>query len=160
MKNNPSCIQAPEVRHPHILLGFPKYTLLIDFVFCCLVPEDSVTSHRQLQPDSSQMEHPLAFLQLSSMHQTSRFGPAERGIWQCTKRAVECFGFREKRADLRSTLRAVKGDMRAEWHMVSWMVLLWLTFDAPFFILLVHLGGIRYESYQLQPPEHFDKIVY
>lgn len=128
----------------YILLGFPKYTLLIDLVFCCLVPADSVTSHRQLWPDSSQMEHPLASLQPSATHQTSRFGPAERGIWQHTKMAVECFGFREKGAELRSTLTGAKGDVRAERHMVSilsWMVLPSLSFNAPFFLLSVKASG-------------------
>lgn len=52
--------------------------------------------------------------------------------------AAECFGFREKGPELRSTLTGAKGDVRAERQMISalrWMLHLSLFFDAPVFLL-------------------------
>lgn len=58
--------------------------------------------------------------------------------------AVECFRFREKGAELRSTLTGVRGDVRAEQHMVSIlirMILLSLSFNAPFLLLSVRASA-------------------
>lgn len=138
MKYSPSCIQAAEVRHPTSFWDFLNILFLLIWYSAVLslqIPSRLTDSCGQT---AARWSIHLLLFSLSSTQQTSRFGPAERGIWQRTKMAAECFGFKEMGAELRATLTGAKGDVRADRHMVgilSWTGLLLLSFDAPFFLL-------------------------
>lgn len=144
MKYSPSWIRAAEVRHPTYFWDF--LNILFSLILCSAVLSLRIPSclTDSCGQTAARWSIHLLLFSPSSTHQTSRFGPTERGIWQHTKMAAKCFGFRKKGAESRSTLTGAKGDVRADRHIVSilsWMGLFLLFFDAPFLLLCKGLSA-------------------